>query len=178
MRAGTPSQDTLHPHLTHLRKCVKTMRISQTRLLLGHHRIEFIDHDLTRYFPVVIDGTIMTLSQGQQFQIFELLLHAATKEPPATVSIGEILHAAGLLAEQTSFEEVSDHEHQILRRALRRPMYRLRCKLAAFDIQIGTISINDGCVIAFLLLFPEVELNGFRCDPRGGQDSQQIPASC
>lgn len=89
-----------------------------------------------------------------------------------------VLHAAGLLAGQTSFEELSDHEQQILRRALRRPVYRLRCKLAAFNIQIGTISINDGCVIAFLLLFPEVELNGFRCDPQGGHDSQQVTASC
>ena len=78
------------------------------------------------------------------------------------------MHAAELLSKQTAFEDLSDHEQQILRRALRRPLYRLRCKLAAFTIQIGTISSNDGCVIAFLLLFPEGELNGFHCDPQGG----------
>src|SRR5271166_6100295 len=177
MCAATPSHDTLHPHLTHLRRSIKTMRTAQTRLLLGHHRIEFLDHDLTRYCPVLIDGTIMTLTQGQQYQIFELLLQAATAEPPTTASIGDVLHAAELLSKQAAFEDLSDDEQQILRRALRRPLYRLRCKLAAFNIQIGTISSNDGCVIAFLLLFPEGELNGYRCDPQGGHISQEISAN-
>jgi hypothetical protein len=102
---------------------------------------------------------------------------AATAEPPTTVSIGDVLHAAELLSKQTAFEELSDDEQQTLRRALRRPLYRLRCKLAAFNIQIGTISSNDGCVIAFLLLFPEGELNGFRCDPEGGHTSQEVSAN-
>jgi hypothetical protein len=177
MCAATPSHDTLHPHLTHLRRSIKTMRTAQTRLLLGQHRIEFLEHDLTRYCPILIDGTIMTLTQGQQYQIFELLLQAATAEPPTTVSIGDVLHAAELLSKQTAFEDLSDDEQQSLRRALRRPLYRLRCKLAAFTIQIGTISSNDGCVIAFLLLFPEGELNGYRCDPQGGPTSQETSAN-
>ena len=149
------------------------MRTSQTRLLLGHHRIEFLDHDLTRYCPVLIDGTIMTLTHGQQYLIFELLLQAATAEPPTTASIGDVLHAAELLSKQTAFEDLSDDEQQILRR----PLYRLRCKLAASNIQIGTISSNDGCVIAFLLLFPEGELNGYRCDPQGGIIPREIHAN-
>lgn len=139
---------------TYVAHIVRAAQVEPATFKAGPHRIELRDvHGSRKWHPVVIDGRIVVLSAGQQYNLFELLLRAAVADPPVVVSLTAMLRAALLLGENVTLEDLDQRTQDGLRIALRRPLYRLRRKLEMANIEIGSVSTANGAAVGYLFLF-------------------------
>lgn len=139
---------------THVARIVRAAQVEPAKFRAGSHTIELRDvHGSRKWHPVIIDGRIVVLSAGQQYNLFELLLRAAVADPPVVVSLTAMLRAALLLGEQTALEDLDQRTQDGLRIALRRPVYRLRRKLEMANIEIGSVTTANGAAVGYMFLF-------------------------
>jgi hypothetical protein len=161
--------------LQYLARTLRARQLSATTFQAGRHRIAIPDRQVASktWSVVIIDGSILALSSGQQFNLFMALLRAALRPVPALVPIGLLLRSAGLLAKGVDYEALDRPMQQRLRDDLRGPILRLRRKLEAFGMHIGRLDIAEGRTVGYLLIFP----NGTDGEERESPPMDLAPAT-
>lgn len=136
-----------------LKRALSTMPEPDANYQLGPHQIRMLDGSYSAaWCPMLIDGRLVTFTPGQQFDLFLLLLHAATAPMPRIASLGAVLRAAKLLPPTVNYAELDLRAQADARAGLRRPLLRLRRKLEPFEIEIGRLVGGDDISLGYTLL--------------------------